>query len=227
MGGLLVGDIRPGDWQELFAGIAAIQTWAGKIEGINAEERLNEIATGVSRLSTVPTGAGFLWYTNTAPAGYLLCDGSAVSRETYAALFVLWGTTWGIGNGTTTFNLPDLRQRIPIGKAASGTAGTLGGTFGSINHDHAIGSHTHSITSDGSHTHSTPNHTHAISGVGNAQLFVSGSSITVRAASTQNDGSGTTGSAGTHDHGGTTGSASGTSGSGNPPCLVIQYIVKT
>jgi microcystin-dependent protein len=58
----------------------------------------------------------------TIPNGYLLCDGSAVSRTTYAALFVAIGTTWGVGNGSTTFNLPDLRGRALLG---SGTGGGL------------------------------------------------------------------------------------------------------
>ncbi len=54
------------------------------------------------------------------PSGYLLCDGSAVSRATYAALFTAISTTWGAGNGTTTFNVPDLRGRSIIG-AGTGT----------------------------------------------------------------------------------------------------------
>ncbi len=204
--------------------LAALQTWAGKVDGLNTAERLNELTSGISSLQGVPTGAGFVWYTNTCPAGYLFCDGAAVSRDTYASLFTLWGTTWGMGNGTTTFNVPDLRQRIPIGKAASGTGATLAGTFGSIDHTHTGGSHTHAITSGGAHTHTTPNHVHGISGVANVNL---GTTNTLPGSSTQNDGSGTTSSDGAHDHGGATGSGSGTTGSGNPPCLVINYIVKT
>ena len=50
-----------------------------------------------------------------APLGYLLCDGAAVSRTLYADLFAVIGVTYGAGNGTTTFNLPDLRGRAPIG----------------------------------------------------------------------------------------------------------------
>ena len=54
-----------------------------------------------------------------APAGYLTCDGAAVSRTTYAALYAAIGTTWGVGDGSTTFDLPDLRGRSPLG-AGSG-----------------------------------------------------------------------------------------------------------
>lgn len=59
---------------------------------------------------------------DTAPTGWLLCDGSAVSRTTYAALFAAVGTKWGVGDGSSTFNLPDLRDRLTIGK------GDMGGT---------------------------------------------------------------------------------------------------
>lgn len=75
-----------------------------------------------------------------APAGYLLCDGTAVSRTTFAALFAVTGTAFGIGDGSTTFNLPDLRGRIPLGKDDMGgvsadrvtdaAADVLGGTLG-------------------------------------------------------------------------------------------------
>jgi microcystin-dependent protein len=50
-----------------------------------------------------------------APTGYLLCDGSAVSRSTYADLFAILSTTYGSGNGSTTFNLPDFRGRVQMG----------------------------------------------------------------------------------------------------------------
>lgn len=77
-------------------------------------------------------GLVFAFAGSVAPTGTLLCDGSAVSRTTYAALFAAIGTTWGIGDGSTTFNLPDLRGRAPIGAGqGSGlTNRTLGGTGG-------------------------------------------------------------------------------------------------
>jgi microcystin-dependent protein len=61
----------------------------------------------------LPVGSGLLWYSGTPPSKYLLCDGTAISRTTYAQLFSILGTTYGIGDGSTTFNLPDLRQRVP------------------------------------------------------------------------------------------------------------------
>lgn len=81
---------------------------------------------------------------STPPAGWLLCDGSAVSRTDYATLFAAIGTTWGVGDGSTTFNLPDLRGRAPIGAGTGSglTARTLGGKLGS----EYIQAHTHSFT---------------------------------------------------------------------------------
>ena len=90
----------------------------------------------------------------TPPAGWLLCDGSAVSRTTYATLYAAIGDTWGAGDGSTTFNLPDLRGRAPIGAGAGSglTARTLGGTVGveSVTLNAAqsgLRAHTHSIQS--------------------------------------------------------------------------------
>lgn len=70
--------------------------------------------------------------TTTAPSGWALCDGSAISRTTYSALFTAIGTTYGAGNGSTTFNIPDLRSRSPIGSGqGSGlTSRTLGTNYG-------------------------------------------------------------------------------------------------
>lgn len=70
----------------------------------------------------LPVGAVFPFASNTAPEGCLLCNGAAVSRTTYAALFAAIGTTYGAGNGSTTFNLPNLTDRFIQG---SGTAGTV------------------------------------------------------------------------------------------------------
>lgn len=69
--------------------------------------------------------AGFMWpfAGSSIPTGWLECDGSAVSRATYAALFTAISTTWGVGDGSTTFNLPDFRGAAPIG------AGTRVNTF--------------------------------------------------------------------------------------------------
>lgn len=94
---------------------------------------------------------------NAVPSGWLLCDGSAVSRTTYARLFAVMGTVWGAGDGSTTFNLPDLRDRFPTGASATKPFGTSGGsetinlqhTHGMNNHTHTMLNHTHVVSRDG------------------------------------------------------------------------------
>lgn len=66
-----------------------------------------------------PIGSMLMWAAAAAPTGYLLCDGSAVDRTTYADLFVALGTTWGSGDGSTTFNIPDMRGAAPAGVGTS------------------------------------------------------------------------------------------------------------
>lgn len=66
-----------------------------------------------------PTGSVVLYAGATAPDGYLLCDGSAVSRTTYADLYIAIGTAWGAGNGSTTFNLPSMDDKVPGGVGAN------------------------------------------------------------------------------------------------------------
>ena len=93
--------------------------------------------------STVPTGAVFWFAASTAPTGYLECSGAAVSRTTYSALFAITGTTFGSGDGSTTFNLPNLRGEFIRGWDNGRNVDT-GRTFGSSQTDD-YKSHTHSI----------------------------------------------------------------------------------
>jgi len=76
----------------------------------------------------------------TVPAKFLLCDGAAISRTTYSKLFAAIGTTWGAGDGSTTFNVPDMRRRVPVGSGGTGTS-TLQNTVGSVG-----GAETHTLT---------------------------------------------------------------------------------
>lgn len=90
------------------------------------------------------------------PPGWLVCDGSAISRTTYAGLFGQIGTIWGVGDNSTTFNVPDLRERVTRGKADSGTGDTVGDLFGADTHTHTGPSHTHTNpnTASDNHNHS-------------------------------------------------------------------------
>lgn len=73
-----------------------------------------------------PTGVVQAFAGSTTPQGWLLCDGSAVSRTGYAALYSVIGTTYGAGNGSTTFNLPNLVDKFVEGSATSGTVKSAG-----------------------------------------------------------------------------------------------------
>lgn len=97
-----------------------------------------------------PTGEVKMWPTNTAPTGYLECDGAAVSRTTYAALFAVIGTVWGTGDGSTTFNVPDLRGEFVRGWD-HGRGVDTGRAFASAQTE-MIGPHSHPITDPG-HDH--------------------------------------------------------------------------
>ena len=153
--------------------------------------------------AAVPTGAILAYGGTSAPSGYALCDGSAVSRTvTYNALFAVIGTAYGAGDGATTFNLPDLRQRFPLGKATAGTGSVLGSTGGAIDH-----------------THTQPTHTHSFSGTTSVEsadtTIQAGSPTSVAAANHTHTFSGTTGASGND-----------TTGSNNPPFQTVNYIVK-
>lgn len=73
-------------------------------------------------INPIPTGAVFPFAGITAPEGFLLCDGSEVSRVTYAKLFGVIGEIYGKGDGSTTFNLPDYRETVLIGAGPSGNS---------------------------------------------------------------------------------------------------------
>lgn len=148
----------------------------------------------------VESGAG------TVEPGFLLCDGSSVSRSIYAALFSKIGTIWGVGDGSTTFNVPDLRGRATIGSGTGSglTARTVGQqTIGEETHTLTVAelaAHNHVINiSDPGHVHSTSNFVFTVNNnisvgaPGNASNApgVVNSAVTGITATSNNNGSGT------------------------------------
>jgi len=129
----------------------SLETYGFKmLTGAGAGKVLTSDATGVGSWQTggggTPAGVISAFGGTNAPAGYLLCDGANnISRTTYPALFAVIGTTYGSGSGGDTFKLPDLRQKFPIGKAASGTGATLGGTGGTVDASISAPAHTHTL----------------------------------------------------------------------------------
>lgn len=83
-------------------------------------------SAAAAALAITPTGSVLAFAGSTSPVGWLLCDGSAVSRTDYAALFAVIGTTYGSGNGSTTFNLPNLTDKFIQGNSTSGSVKSAG-----------------------------------------------------------------------------------------------------
>lgn len=104
--------------------------------------------------ATTPSGTVAMFAGSSAPTGWLTCDGSAVSRTTYANLFSAISTTWGVGDGSTTFNVPDMRGRAPIGVGTGSglTSRALAASGGAETHvlsEAEMPAHTHGPTSGG------------------------------------------------------------------------------
>ena len=133
-------------------------------------ERVNVLIRDYNTLLGVPAGCIMPYAGATAPDGWLLCHGQAVSRTTYADLFAAIGTAYGVGDGSTTFGLPDLRGRVVAGKDDMGgivagrltatgsgiTGATLGATGGTEAHtltSAQMPTHNHAVTDPG-HQHS-------------------------------------------------------------------------
>lgn len=164
-------------------------------------------ASLASALGAAITGEGRLWHTGTPPTGWLLCDGSAVSRSTYAALFAVIGTTFGAGNGTTTFNLPDFRGRAPIG------VGTGSGLTARALADQ-VGVESVTLTAAQS---GLPEHTHNIGG---SASIASSAGVSTAAPGNGDSGIDSLGVVG----GGQSASSSHTN---MQPSLAVHFIIKT
>ena len=106
-----------------------------------------------------PLGSIKMYAGTTAPEKWLFCRGQAVSRTTYAKLFEVIGTTYGAGDGSTTFNLPDLRDRMPIGAGNLYSLNASGGSKDSIvpYHRHSVSAfNTGGMSGNTTHTHKLP-----------------------------------------------------------------------
>ena len=100
------------------------------------------------------TGAMMMWPIVTPPTGFLICNGNEVSRAAFAALFAIVGVTFGVGDGSTTFNLPSYIDRMPVGAGNAFVANQKGGSF-----DSSLPYHVHTATT--AVTINDPGHQHA------------------------------------------------------------------
>jgi microcystin-dependent protein len=103
-----------------------------KTTGVTLSTGWLDLATMAGVTAAIPAGTVTQYAGSAAPTGWLLCNGSAISRSTYATLFSAVGTTYGAGDGSTTFNLPDLRGRTAVGYFSGGKTevATLGNNEG-------------------------------------------------------------------------------------------------
>jgi microcystin-dependent protein len=106
-------------------------------------------SAGPAPTPSIPAGIVEVFAGSTVPAGFLLCDGSAVSRDTYAALFAVIGTTYGAGDGSTTFNVPDISGRVVIGPSSTHLLGSTGGSETVTLVESELPAHTHEVPQHG------------------------------------------------------------------------------
>jgi microcystin-dependent protein len=175
-----------------------------KTTGITVDTGWQAVAADVL---AAPTGTIHLFAPTVVPTGWLPCDGAAVSRSTYTGLFAAITTTYGAGDGSTTFNVPDLRGRVPVGFAAAGGHADVS----------TVGSNDGTVIANRRPKHKHTPHSHSFTAV---QVYLPHDAAAGSAVS------------GYDATSGTTGTADGGSGNTNdsldaPAYLVVNYIIKT
>lgn len=177
----------------------------------------------VGNNSILAPGTIEVYSKSTAPSGYLLCNGQAVSRTTYANLFAVIGTTYGTGNGSTTFNVPNLSGKLPIGTSSSHAFASSGG---STTHYHSTANHTLTIAEMPKHDHRiafyNSSWTDTQTNYSNAAAWGAWTKNNVHYTESiynSTDG-GYVGGGGAHNHGNTTSTSS------MQPYITMNYIIK-
>ena len=180
--------------------------------------RYNFDGGNLSDVEGVNTGIVIPWSSASVPSGFLECNGAAVSRTTYSALFAVVGTTWGAGDGSTTFNLPDLEDSCCQNESPTKTFATTGGAntvavTGNITGN--TGSTSIDIPTLAAHSHQDASRNMAMT------TFSGGNGVPGVGPQ-----SGSTGGGGGHSHP-FSGTFNGDSKSTLQPYLAIMYIIKT
>ena len=198
---------------DLAAAVVAIQTElgvdpAGTLTDVKTFLQAEHGTDGTHAVGTIitPPGVISVYGAAAAPTGYLLCDGDAVDRTTYASLFSIISTIYGVGDGSTTFNVPDLRGRFPLGKDNMGGSSANRVTASEAdNLGQSEGTEAHTLV-----TAEVPAHTHEVAGDPNNNFGVHQATASTGG---QANITGSTGGDGSHEN--------------MPPYLTISYIIKT
>jgi microcystin-dependent protein len=173
----------------------------------------------------IPTATIVPWSSSSVPSGFLECNGANVSRSTYSALFAIIGTTYGAGDGASTFGLPDLQDNVAIGKSGTKALASTGGA-NTVTSTGNVGGSTANATLS---TAQLASHSHSINPLDNP-IHIASSGETTRPQNsldsdnhpnTANTGSGTG-----HSHN-MSATFSGDATSVVQPYLAVIYIIKT
>ena len=175
-------------------------------------------AANLTGIELIPTATIVPWTNASVPSGFLECAGAAVSRSTYSALFAEIGTTYGAGDGSSTFNLPDLQDKCCIGKSNNKALASTGGAE-TVSASGNVGGSTANATLS---TAQLASHSHDVNtgnpGTGNNASNSAQSNISLNA--------GSTGSGQGHSHN-MSANFSGSASSVLQPYLTLIYIIKT
>jgi microcystin-dependent protein len=185
------------------------------LAGTGTPSGSNKFVTADTLNENLPPGSVQMYAGASAPTGWLLCDASAVSRTTYAALFAIISTTYGVGDGSTTFNVPDMRGRVPVGvgtgtgDGASGTGlPTGGGALTAVARATWKGKETHTLSEA-----EMPAHNHAIPTFQSPNAGFSGAATGAFTTAGGNGTSDTKGSSSAHNN--------------TQPVMGLNFIIKT
>jgi len=222
------------DWlnavqEEIIAVLA--QASIAPVKGINTQLR----DAILSLVSGAPIGTVRIWagLASAVPSGHLLCDGAEVLRAgTYAALFAVLGTRFGAGNGTTTFNLPNLKQRYPLGANNDGELGTTVGANSVTATMQTAGSHNHGGTVGGTAITiaQMPAHTHTYDALVTTSSHETGTGASEARGQVTNQATASQGGGQTHNHTISTESAHShtmNAQDNRPASLILHYIIRS
>jgi len=180
--------------------------------------KYNFDGSDLTGIEGIPTATIVPWTSASVPTGFLECNGAAVSRSTYSALFAVIGTTYGAGDGSSTFTLPDLQDNVAVGKSGSKALASTGGA-NTVTSTGNVGGSTANATLS---TAQLSSHNHLIVG----QPFGGASNSRLEGAMGGGTYTGNRGDGGGHSHN-MSANFTGDATSVLQPYLTLIYIIKT